>query len=93
MKWYKFGFTRLWDNLSLEIRNGRMTRDEAILKVKSIKEDLPKSEISMFCKYVNISERNFFRIANSFRNRNIWKINNKGLWYIKDFLIKNWKWI
>ncbi len=93
MKWYKFGFTRLWDNLSLEIRNGRMTRDEAIRKVKSIKEDLPKSEISMFCKYVNISENHFFKIANSFRNKNIWKISNKGVWYIKDFLIKNWRWI
>ena len=31
MKWYKFGFTRLFDNLSLEIRNGRMTRDEALV--------------------------------------------------------------
>ena len=30
MKWYKFGFTRLWDNLSIEIRNGRMKRNEAI---------------------------------------------------------------
>ena len=30
MKWYKFGFTRLFDNLSLEIRNGRITRAAAI---------------------------------------------------------------
>ena len=30
LKWYKFGFTRLFDNLSLEIRNGRMTREQAI---------------------------------------------------------------
>ena len=29
MKWYKFGFTRLWDNLSLEIRNGKLTRKKA----------------------------------------------------------------
>ena len=26
LKWYKYGFTRLWDNLSIEIRNGRMSR-------------------------------------------------------------------
>ena len=26
LKWHKFGFTRTWDNLSLEIRYGRMTR-------------------------------------------------------------------
>ena len=35
LKWYKFGFTRLFDNLSLEIRNGRLTRDEAIEIVRA----------------------------------------------------------
>ena len=30
LKWYKFGFTRLFDNLSLEIRNGRITREAAV---------------------------------------------------------------
>ena len=29
-KWPKFGFTRTFDNLSLEIRNGRIGREEAI---------------------------------------------------------------
>ena len=26
LKWYKFGFTRSFDNLSIEIRNGRFDR-------------------------------------------------------------------
>ena len=92
MKWYKFGFTRIWDNLSLEIRNGRMTRDQAISKIKETGEELPLSEISSFCKYVEISESEFFKIANSFRNKDIWKTNTQGIWHIKDFLIKNWDW-
>lgn len=92
MKWYKFGFTRMWDNLSLEIRNERITRDEAILKIRSTEEELPRSEISLFCKYVDISESRFFEIANSFRNKNIWETNAQGSWHIKDFLIKDWKW-
>jgi N-acetyl sugar amidotransferase len=93
MKWYKFGFTRIWDNLSLEIRNKRMTREEAIFKIKSAGEELPKSEISLFCKYVNISELRFFEIADSFRNKNIWESDAQGNWYIKEFLIKDWKWV
>jgi N-acetyl sugar amidotransferase len=93
MKWYKFGFTRIWDNLSLEIRNGRVTRDEAISKIRSLGEELPKEEISLFCKYVNISEPRFFEIANSLRNKNIWETNDQGVWSIKDFLIKDWKWV
>ena len=36
MKWYKFGFTRLWDNLTLEIRNKRISRDKAISIVKKM---------------------------------------------------------
>jgi hypothetical protein len=31
MKWYKFGFTRAFDNLSLEIHNRRMTRARAVV--------------------------------------------------------------
>lgn len=92
MKWFKFGFTRMWDNLSLEIRNERMTRKMAIDKIKSFGEELPKSEISLFCKYVNISETEFFNIASSFRNNDIWKSNSNGVWFIKDFLIEDWKW-
>ena len=30
LKWYKFGMTRLFDNLAIEIREGRCSRDEAI---------------------------------------------------------------
>ena len=92
IKWHKFGFTRMWDNLSLEIRNGRMTRDKAISIIKETGEELPLSEISSFCKYVEITESEFFNIANSFRNKNIWEKNKKGIWYIKDFLIKDWNW-
>lgn len=93
MKWYKFGFTRIWDNLSIEIRNERMSREEAIKKIKSVGEELPRSEISQFCNYVGISESKFFNIANSFRNKNIWETNKKGIWHIKDFLIRDWNWV
>jgi N-acetyl sugar amidotransferase len=91
MKWYKFGITRDFDNLSLEIRNGRISRDKAIDILKSKKNFLPLDDIKKFCKYTNININNFFAIAEKFRNRNIWtKINNK--WRIDNFLINGWKW-
>jgi N-acetyl sugar amidotransferase len=91
MKWYKFGFTRLWDNLSIEIREGRMTRQEAIKVVKKEKK-IPLVQIKMFCKYLNISQKKFFIISEKFRNHKIWKLNNKNRWHIKNFLIKDYKW-
>jgi hypothetical protein len=92
MKWYKFGFTRLWDNLSLEIRNGRMSRDQAIEIIREISEELPRKEIADFCNYVGISEKRFFEIAETFRNKDIWKQGPDGKWHLKGFLIDDWEW-
>lgn len=91
MKWYKFGFTRLWDNLTLEIRNKRLTRKKAIKIVSNQGNLMPNKEINKFCKYLNINKNSFFRIAEKFRNKAIWKKENK-IWKIESFLIKNWNW-
>ena len=92
VKWYKFGFTRLWDNLSLEIRNGRMNRSEAIEIIADRGDETPLLEIEKFCKYVKIDENKFFEIAENFRNKNIWYKNESDKWEIRDFLLKNWEW-
>ena len=91
MKWYKFGFSRIWDNLSIEIRNGRINRKKAIKIIKKFGNEKPKYEIKKFCKYLNISQSEFFKICEKLRNKKIWsKSNNK--WKINNFLINNWKW-
>ena len=89
MKWYKFGLTRLWDNIAIEIRNNRLSKLKAIDILK--KENLPINEIKKFCSYTNISNKKFFSIANKFRNKSIWSKENKK-WKINNFLIKNWNW-
>lgn len=91
MKWYKFGFTRLWDNLSQEIRRGRMARTEAIRLVKKIGEEFPRKEIEAFCRYAGVSPRRFMRVAEKFRNRKIWR-RNRGRWELANFLIPDWFW-
>ena len=68
LKWYKYGFTRLWDNLSIEIREGRITRKEAI-KIAKREKKLPIKQIKFFCNYLNISLKKFFTIAEKFRNK------------------------
>ncbi|MEM7071369.1 MAG: N-acetyl sugar amidotransferase, partial [Pseudomonadota bacterium] len=81
MKWYKFGFTRLWDNLSLEIRHHRMRRDDAVQMIFDHGEEKSLKEIDKFCKYVDISTREFYDTADGFRNKDIW-IYEKGKWKI-----------
>ncbi len=91
LKWYKFGFTRLFDNLSIEIRNGRMTRDKAIAVLKERGAETPHSDIEKFCRFVGISVDEFFRIAEGFRNRDIWS-RRGNVWAINDFLVPDWDW-
>lgn len=90
-KWFKFGFTRLWDNLAIEIRNGRLTREEAIRIIAERGDQTPHDDIQRFCKYLGITADEFRRVEDRFRNPAIWTREN-GCWVIKDFLIKEWKW-
>ena len=79
IKMYKFGFSRVHDNLSLEIRNGRIKREDAIKVIKKKAFKVPLSDINKFCKFINISKNQFFQICEKFRNKNIWK-KESGKW-------------
>ena len=85
-------FAETPENLSLEIRNNRITRQQAINIIKKVGDEQPKREISNFCKYVQITEKRFFEVAEKFRNKSIWKKNIKGKFVLDGFLIDNWKW-
>ena len=91
MKWYKFGFTRLFDNLALEIRNRRMMREEAIGIIRTSADQTPHGDIAKFCDFAGITKQRFFDIAERFRNLSIWSRKN-NTWVIKDFLIADWAW-
>ena len=91
LKWYKFGITRSFDNLSLEIRNGRISRDEAIQIIYDRGDETPYDDIAKLCDFIGISTTRFVDIIEPFRNLNIWFQQN-GKWKIRDFLIPGWIW-
>jgi hypothetical protein len=90
-KWLKFGFTRLFDNLAIEIRNGRMTRAQAVRLIAARGDDVPVDDIARLCGFLRISGQEFWQIAERFRNPAVWaKIN--GVWSIPGFLVPDWPW-
>jgi len=91
LKWYKFGITRSWDNLSLDIKMGRISRSQALEKIIEIGDETPHEAIDNFCEYARISVARFFEIAEKFRNTEIWKKKN-GRWVIDNFIISNYDW-
>ena len=91
LKWYKFGFSRLHDNLSLEIRNGRITREEAKDIIKEAGDTTPHEDIEEFCLFAGISYSEFMKICERHRNHNIWQqIGDQ--WVIPDYIIDEWDW-
>jgi len=91
LKWYKFGFTRLFDNLSLEIRNGRISRDDALQILRNKGNQQPLNDIKALCKFLNMSLDEFFNIAETFRNHDIW-YKDGNTWKIKNFILPDWNW-
>ena len=89
LKYFKFGFARASDDASHMIRNKKITRDEGIKLVKKYEGKCHPRYIKAFCKYIKISEKEFWKVANSFRNKKIWKLKNKRyslidpIWNIK----------
>jgi len=90
-KWLKFGFTRLFDNLSIEIRNGRMSRTKALSIIARTGPQVPHEDIDKLCAFLGISRRHFGQIEEKFRNRIIWK-RQRGRWVIQDFILPDWRW-
>jgi len=86
IKLHKFGITRLHDNISVEIRSGRMTRKEGVEILKSKEERVPTYEIQQFCDYLNIKESEFWEQLEEFRNKDIWKKDTDSNWYMPNYL-------
>ena len=93
IKWYKFGFDRLFDNLSQEIRKNRISRNKALKIISKNGFKPPQNDIKLFCKYLGITKKDFFDICEKFRNKKIWKYDKlKKRWFIPDFIVDKFNW-
>ena len=86
IKYYKYGFGRTSDYLNYEIRNGNIERNEAIKIIDKYDGKCSKKYIKSFCKYINISENEFWKNIDKFVNKNLFYKSNKGK-YIKKFKV------
>jgi N-acetyl sugar amidotransferase len=91
LKWYKFGITRAFDNLSVQIRYGLISRTEAIDTLRRLGIQEPKDDIAAFCDFIRQPVDWFHATAETFRNPEIWKRRgNRRM--IEGFLIEDWAW-
>ena len=82
IKFIKWGYSKVTDHASREIRLKRMLREEGINLVEKYSLIKP-SDISMFCKWIGLSQSDLLKYIDNHRSKSIW-IKNKKKWVLKD---------
>ncbi len=73
VKRFKFGFGKASEQLSGMIRAGEITREEALDVARRLDGKCAPRYIKRFCSYIGVSEEEFWEIAESFRNLDVWE--------------------
>lgn len=79
LKFVKFGYGRGSDHASKDIRTGYMSRQEGIEMVKKY-DHVVSSDLYYWLNYVDMTEQEFWEIADTFRDPRVWWIENGEWW-------------
>jgi N-acetyl sugar amidotransferase len=79
LKFIKFGFGQCMDHACYDIRDGIISRKEAIELVKKYDGKCSEIYIKKFCNHIDISIEEFWKVANKFRGP-MWKKDNNDIW-------------
>jgi N-acetyl sugar amidotransferase len=82
LKFIKLGYGRGTDHANYEIRERRMTRAKGIEMVRRYDHVKPR-DLKRWFDYVGMNEDEFDAIADTFRDRRVWRIEN-GQWIKKN---------
>ena len=88
IKFLKYGYGKITDHTSSEVRWGRLDKNEAIKLVEQYQNIIP-SDTKLFLDWIEMSEQELFETIDNFRDLNIWEQKDEE-WTIKDS-ITNYK--
>lgn len=78
LKYVKFGFCRTTDHACIDIRNGRLTRDEAIDLARKFDGRYPLRHEAAFCSYLGMNKDEVRKVIDSFTNTEIFETYEDG---------------
>jgi len=88
LKVLKFGYGRATDHACEDIRCGRITREEGKKLVAEYDlQELSDDYINDFCQFTAYTRNEFLDILEKYRNKDIWKKDSQGNWYIPGHLV------
>ncbi len=87
IKFVKWGYSKVWDHSTREIRLRQMTRQQGLQLVRSYTPKTPQS-LQLFLKWLGITENAFHYIIDQHRNPDIWFRNDKWEWELKKDIFR-----
>ncbi len=78
----KFGQGRAMNDAAHEIRDGHITREEAVALVRKYDGEFPKKYFHEFLDYIQISEKDFWEAIDRNRSPHLWE-KRDGQWALK----------
>jgi N-acetyl sugar amidotransferase len=79
----KFGIGRCTYDAAQEVRNGKITREEAVYLVNKYDTEFPSKYFKEFLEYINTTEDEFWETINKFRSPHLWENVNGNDWRLK----------
>ena len=81
LKYYKLGFGFTTDEVCYNIREGRLSREEAIKLVEQYDGKCDERYIREFCEYIDISVEEFWQVVDRFVNKELFRKDTEtGQW-------------
>lgn len=84
IKHVKLGFGHITDQVCEAINAGQMTRNEGMELVRNYDGRCDPEYVQRFCRYLGISEEEFWRVVESFRDPDLWVRNASGCWVLQE---------
>ena len=79
----KYGIGRATSDASHEVRDGHITREEAVRLVRRFDGELPRKSMRIFLEYLDLEENEFWEVVDRFRRDHIWKRDGNS-WSLKN---------
>ncbi len=78
----KFGIGRATYDAAQEVRNGKITREEAVALVRRYDQEFPSKYFAETLEYMDITEQRFWEVIDAARSPHLWEKVN-GEWKLK----------
>lgn len=86
LKYLKFGYGRATDDASMEIRHGRMSREEGLEMVRRY-DHVEPSSLGLYLDFLGITRQQFLDWIEPMRDLSIWEKGGDGEWRVKDSVL------